>query len=81
MAERFEEEPADSEEIRRAVDLEAKRIAYAAARVADHAERELFLLDRATHARDHVAARELESEADIAYRDLVALTEEHGLDG
>jgi hypothetical protein len=63
----------------RAADLEVRRITYAAARVADHAARELALLVRATQVRDDRRARELEYEADIAYRDLIALSEEHGL--
>jgi hypothetical protein len=65
---------------RRAVELEAKRTAYAAARIADHAERELVLLERAARAADEDVARELEYEAATAHRDSVALTEEHGLD-
>jgi len=60
-------------------DLDARRIAFAAQRVAAHAERELALLDRATRAKDDRRARQLELEADVAYRDVVALTEEHGL--
>jgi hypothetical protein len=71
MADRFEKDPADS--------LEAKRVGYAAARIADHAERELFLLERARRAVDADAARRLEYEAGTAHRDSVALAEEHGL--
>ena len=60
-------------------DPEIRRITFAASRVADHAARELALLVRATQVPDDRHARELELEADVAYRDLVALTEEHGL--
>jgi len=59
---------------------DAKRVGYAAARIADHAARELFLLQRAARAADRDAARRLEYEAGTAHRDCVALTEEHGLD-
>lgn len=58
---------------------EARRIAFAAARVSQHANRELVLLDKATRTRDDDRARQLEWEADRAYRDVVALIEEHGL--
>lgn len=61
-------------------ELDARRIAFVVARVAEHAERELALLERATRADDDLLARRLECEADAAYRDIVALTEEHGLD-
>ena len=44
-----------------------------------HADRELTLLTRATEAASDVSARQLECEADAAYRDFVALIEEHGL--
>jgi hypothetical protein len=60
--------------------LEEQRIRFAAARVADHAERELSLLERATQVQDDRRARELEYQADVAYRDCIAITEEHGLD-
>jgi len=65
---------------RDAAEHEAKRITFAAARAAEHAERELSLLVRATQTADDLAARELEYEADTAYRDFVAIKEEHGLD-
>ena len=58
---------------------EQKRIAFATARIAQHADRELALLSRATIADSDVTARELEGEADAAYRDFIALIEEHGL--
>ena len=58
---------------------DAKRIAFAARRVAEHADRELRLLTRATEAASDFRARQLESEADAAYRDFLALIEEHGL--
>jgi hypothetical protein len=63
----------------RASDLEVRRISFAASRVADHAARELALLVRATQAGDDLLARELEYQADVAYRDLIAISEEHGL--
>jgi hypothetical protein len=70
-----------ADRFRREDDLEkeAKRIAFAAARIAEHADRELALLSRATEAESDVTARELEGEADSAYRDFIALIEEHGL--
>jgi len=60
-------------------DREARRIAYAAERIAQHADRELVLLTRATEAENDMNARRLEMEADTAYRDFIALIEEHGL--
>lgn len=65
---------------RNAVEHEFRRITFAAGRAAEHARRELSLLEQATEALDDIAARELEYEADTAYRDFVALREEHGLD-
>jgi hypothetical protein len=58
---------------------EQRRIAFAAARIAQHADRELTLLTRATEAESDVSARLLEYEADGAYRDFIALIQEHGL--
>ena len=58
---------------------EARRIMFAAARVADHAARELTLLERATAVRDDDAAREFERAADAAHSYCVAISEEHGL--
>jgi hypothetical protein len=58
---------------------EARRVAFAAARIAEHADRELALLTRATEVADDLHARQLESAADTAYRDFIALIEEHGL--
>ena len=72
MNDRFDPDATDSPD--------AKRVGYAAARIADHAARELFLLQRAAKAADRKAARQLEYEAGTAHRDCVALTEEHGLD-
>jgi hypothetical protein len=60
-------------------DNEARRVAYAAERIAQHADRELVLLTRATEAESDITARRLELEADAAYRDFIALIEEHGL--
>lgn len=74
MSNRFDDTSRD------AVEHEAKRITFAAARAAEHAERELSLLERATKALDDIVARELEYEADTAYRDFVAMRKEHGLD-
>jgi hypothetical protein len=59
---------------------EARRIEFAARRVAQHADRELALLTRATLEVSDDRARQLEVEADVAYRDFVALIREHGLD-
>jgi hypothetical protein len=72
MPERFVPEPADS--------AEARRVGFAAGRIADHAARELILLKRAAQEADPVAARQLEYEAGTAHRDSIALTEEHGMD-
>jgi hypothetical protein len=72
MDDRFDPDATDSPE--------AKRVGYAAARIADHAARELSLLHRAAKAADRDAARRLEYEAGTAHRDCVALTEEHELD-
>jgi hypothetical protein len=80
MTDPFDRDPFDSLELRRAVELETKRLRYAAERIADHAKRELVLLERAAHADDDDAARMLEYEAGTAHRDSIALTEEHGLD-
>jgi hypothetical protein len=60
-------------------DREAARVAYAATRIAAHADRELTLLTRAAHADSDLVAQALEYEADGAYRDFVAMIEEHGL--
>ena len=76
MADRYDRDPVD---LARARELEGKRTAYAAARIADHAERELVMLVRANQEPDDDAARELVSKADTARLDRVALTEEHGL--
>jgi hypothetical protein len=59
--------------------VESRRITFAAARVADHAALELSLLQWASLVRDDRRARELELRAEIAYRDYVAISEEHGL--
>jgi hypothetical protein len=77
MADRSDRDPTEPLDLR---NLEAKRLGYAAARIADHAARELFLLERAAKATDDDAVRRLEYEAGTAHRDCVALTEEHGLD-
>ncbi len=60
-------------------EIEAKRIAFAAARIAEHAERELELLTKATEAASDARARQFEDEAHTAYRNFIALIEEHGL--
>jgi hypothetical protein len=72
-------EPHDPREPEHAADPEVRRITFAAARIADHAARELSLLKRARRVQDEVRARELEYEAGTAHRDSLALTEEHGL--
>ena len=72
MADRFQHDDDLAEQ-------EARRIAFAAARIAEHADRELALLSRATEAESDLSARRLEGEADGAYRDFIALIEEHGL--
>jgi hypothetical protein len=77
MADRFDRDPAEPLDIRH---LEAKRLDYAAARIADHAARELFLLEQAAQVTDDDLIRRLEYEAGTAHRDCVALTEEHELD-
>jgi hypothetical protein len=59
--------------------IEARRITYAAARVANHAARELTLLERATRVHDDEAAREFARAADAARSYCVAISEEHGL--
>ena len=59
--------------------LDAERIAFAASRAREHADRELHLLERAARARDDARAQLFECEADEAYRDVVALLKEHGL--
>lgn len=64
----------------REAEQEARRIAFVAERVAQHADRELTLLTRATEEESDARARELEFEADAAYRDFIALIKEHGLD-
>jgi hypothetical protein len=74
MADRYDRKAQES-----LAENEAKRIAFAAARVAQHADRELALLTRATEAASDERARQLETEADAAYRDFIALIEEHGL--
>ena len=63
-----------------AIDPEAKRIAFAAARAAEHAVRELALLRRATEASEDAVARALEWDADTAYLDFTAIAKEHDLD-
>jgi hypothetical protein len=60
-------------------DREAARVAFAATRIAAHADRELALLTRAAHADSDTVAQELEYAADGAYRDFIAMIEEHGL--
>jgi hypothetical protein len=72
-------EPYDPREPEHAADAEVRRITFAAARIADHAARELSLLERARRVQDEARARQLEYEAGTAHRDSIALTEEHGL--
>ena len=56
------------------------RIQLVAKRIAMHAARELALLEQAVSTPDDDMARALEVAADTAHRDLIALTQEHGLD-
>ena len=58
---------------------DARRIAFAAQRVAEHADRELRLLSMAAETPSDVRSQELEYQADSAYRDFVAMIEEHDL--
>ena len=74
MADRY-----DPREPGQAADMDVRRITFAASRIADHAARELALLERARRVEDDERARKLEYEAGAAHRDSVALTEEHGL--
>lgn len=64
----------------REAEQEARRVAFAAEQVANHADRELALLIGATEAASEARARELENEAAAAYRDFIALIKEHGLE-
>ena len=72
---------ADRERRSHVADEEAKRVAFAATRIAEHADRELALLTRAADAPSDAHAQELEYAADVAYRDFIALIEEHDLGG
>jgi hypothetical protein len=56
------------------------RIQLVAKRIAMHAARELRLLEQAVAADDDDMSRALEVAADVAHLDLLALTQEHGLD-
>jgi hypothetical protein len=76
MADRPEKEAKDAVSL---AQNDAKRITFAASRVAEHADRELALLALATEAASDTRAQQLEADADAAYRDFVALIEEHGL--
>jgi hypothetical protein len=58
---------------------ERARLEYARARANEHDERELYFLELAVQAPDDDSARELELHADRAYRDRLAITEEHDL--
>jgi hypothetical protein len=75
--------PLNSADVRRhgmRPDPERARVDYALARADQHAVRELYFLDLAVLAPDDESARALELYADEAYRDAVAITEEHDLD-
>ena len=80
MPERPDRDPAGRLDRRRELDPETRRIAFAAGRIGEHAEQELKLLERAVQEPDDVTARELEIQADMAYRDFVAMIQEHGLE-
>ena len=56
---------------------EADRLAFAATRVRQLAESELHLLELAVNATNDNAARQLELQADTAWRDALALSHEH----
>jgi len=56
---------------------EAARINFAAARVRALAKIEFHLLDQAVQAPDDDSARQLELQADTAWRDALAINSEH----
>ena len=62
------------------LEREAVRLAFAASRVRRLAETELQLLELAVNAADDDSARQLELQADTAWRDALALTREHDPD-
>ena len=64
----------------RLADPEDARRAFAAACVAAHEEREWHLLLLATSAPDDESAQHLEVRADDAYRDAMAVAQEHELE-
>lgn len=68
----------DAAPSRTTLELEATRLAFVAARMRALEWRELELLELAVNADDD-AGRELELEADTAWRDAHALGDEHGL--
>ena len=60
---------------------EHPRIAWAQARADEHSVRELYFLELAVRAPDEDSANALELHAYEAYKDALAIKEEHGLDG
>jgi hypothetical protein len=56
------------------------RVATALARLCEHAEREIHLLDRAEQADDPDTARRLNHYARDAYRDAMAIAREHDIE-
>ena len=66
---------------RQAPPQEHPRIAWAQARADEHSVRELYVLELAVKAPDEDSANALELHAYEAYKDALAIKEEHGLDG
>ena len=59
---------------------EDRRIAWASARADQHSVRELYFLELAVQAPDEDSANALELYAYEAYKDALAITEEHELE-
>ena len=60
-------------------DPDSARIQFAAACFERHTDREYYFLDLAVRAADDDSSLALEVCADEAYRDAIAIAEEHGL--
>jgi hypothetical protein len=80
MADRTDHTPTPTPNQAHATDLDARRITAAAARAADHATRQLWLLERAAQHRHAQHDTEHHPDTDTATRDFTALTQEHGLE-
>jgi hypothetical protein len=65
---------------RRAQAPEQPRMAWAQARADEHSVRELYFLELAVRAPDEDSANALELHAYEAYKDALAIKEEHGLE-